>query len=167
MSRLACLVVLACGGATLVAAPGEASRTVDQAYAVPSDGVLHLTGHGFGHGHGMSQYGAQGAAKQGLTHQQILAFYYPGTTLGTTTGSMRVKLSGATANSLVVQNAAGLRVRSVGSGHVVRRHRHRRHPVAAADVGDQHARSTTTPAPGTTPCAHAAGRRRVLRPGRR
>ena len=82
---------------------------------MPSDGVLHLTGHGFGHGHGMSQYGAQGAAHQGLTHQQILAFYYPGTTLGTTTGSMRVKLSGATANSLVVQNAAGLRVRSAGS----------------------------------------------------
>ena len=115
VAPLVCVVVLACGGATLVAAPGEASRAVNQAYAVPSNGVLALTGHGFGHGHGMSQYGAQGAAKQGLTHQQILAFYYPGTTLGTTTGSMRVKLSGATADSLVVQDATGLRARSVGS----------------------------------------------------
>ena len=49
---------------------------------MPADGVLRLTGHGYGHGHGMSQYGAQGAALQGLTYQQILAFYYPGTTLG-------------------------------------------------------------------------------------
>jgi SpoIID/LytB domain protein len=115
VAPLASLLVLACGGATLVAAPGEASRSVDQAYVVPSDGVLHLTGHGFGHGHGMSQYGAQGAAKQGLTHQQILAFYYPGTALGTTTGSIRVRLSGATAKSLVVQHATGLKVRSAGS----------------------------------------------------
>ena len=37
------------------------------------------TGHGYGHGHGMSQYGAQGAAQQGLGWQQILDFYYPGT----------------------------------------------------------------------------------------
>jgi stage II sporulation protein D len=108
-------VVVAALVPALVAAPGEASRAVNQTYAVPSNGVLQLTGHGFGHGHGMSQYGAQGAARQGLTHQQILAFYYPGTTLGTTTGSMRVKLSGATTKSLVVQNASGLEVRSAGS----------------------------------------------------
>src|ERR1700710_129097 len=98
-----------------LAAPGSASRTVSQSYAVPANGTLQLTGHGFGHGHGMSQYGDQGAAKRGLTWRQIMAFYYPGTTLGTTTGSMRVKLSGATAKSLVVQNATGLRVRTAGS----------------------------------------------------
>ena len=32
-----------------------------------------------GHGWGMSQYGAYGAARKGLTWKQILAFYYPGT----------------------------------------------------------------------------------------
>ena len=34
----------------------------------------------------MSQYGAQGAAKQGLTYKQIIDFYYPGTTWSQVTG---------------------------------------------------------------------------------
>ena len=46
--------------------------------ARPADGVFHLEGRGYGHGHGMSQFGAEGAARQGLTPAQILAFYYPG-----------------------------------------------------------------------------------------
>ena len=66
----------------LLAAPGQASRTVSESYTVPSGGRLQLTGHGYGHGHGMSQYGAQGAAIQGLSYGQIVAFYYPGTVLG-------------------------------------------------------------------------------------
>ena len=63
-------------GAALLApvAGADASVTVAQSYAVPASGVLAITGHGFGHGHGMSQYGAQGAAKQGLTSAQILRF---------------------------------------------------------------------------------------------
>jgi stage II sporulation protein D len=44
-----------------------------------------FTGHGYGHGVGMGQYGAQGYALQGWTHEQILAHYYQGTTLGPTT----------------------------------------------------------------------------------
>ena len=78
--------------------------------------MLRLTGHGFGHGHGMSQYGAQGAALKGLTHRQILAFYYPGTTLGTTTGSIRVLISADSDGDVRVLPSAGLRVREVGSG---------------------------------------------------
>lgn len=35
-------------------------------------------GHGFGHGVGMSQYGALGLARQGATAAQILEHYYPG-----------------------------------------------------------------------------------------
>ncbi len=112
--RVATVVVAATVAATLVAAPGTASRTVNQAYAVPSDGLLRLTGHGFGHGHGMSQYGAQGAAKQGRTHQQILAFYYPGTTLGSTTGTIRVLISADTDHDVRVVPASGLAVRQVG-----------------------------------------------------
>jgi stage II sporulation protein D len=42
-----------------------------------------VTGHGWGHGVGMSQYGAYGYAQHGATYQQILAHYYPGTTLDT------------------------------------------------------------------------------------
>jgi stage II sporulation protein D len=43
-----------------------------------------VKGAGFGHGVGMSQYGAYGFAKHGFPYDQILAHYYTGTTLGTT-----------------------------------------------------------------------------------
>ncbi len=38
-----------------------------------------LTGRGYGHGVGMSQWGASAMAEQGKTYEEILAFYYPGT----------------------------------------------------------------------------------------
>ncbi|MEW9672266.1 SpoIID/LytB domain-containing protein [Ammoniphilus sp. 3BR4] len=40
-----------------------------------------VSGNGFGHGVGMSQYGAKSMADQGLSMESILSFYYPGTTL--------------------------------------------------------------------------------------
>jgi SpoIID/LytB domain protein len=44
--------------------------------------VLVVSGHGWGHGLGLSQWGAYGYAKHGWTYDRILAHYYPGTTLG-------------------------------------------------------------------------------------
>ena len=41
-----------------------------------------LRGAGWGHGIGMSQYGAYGYAKHGADYRTILAHYYEGTTLG-------------------------------------------------------------------------------------
>lgn len=41
-----------------------------------SGGKLHISGHGFGHGVGMSQYGALGMAKAGKSYRQILHYYY-------------------------------------------------------------------------------------------
>jgi len=38
-------------------------------------------GHGYGHGVGMSQWGAQGMAQNGASCEQILRHYYPGTEL--------------------------------------------------------------------------------------
>ena len=46
-------------------------------------GIWVIRGAGFGHGIGMSQYGAYGSARNGLTHDAILSQYYTGTTLGT------------------------------------------------------------------------------------
>lgn len=43
--------------------------------------AFQFDGHGWGHGVGMSQYGAKGMAEQGFTYDEILAFYYPGTYL--------------------------------------------------------------------------------------
>ena len=42
-----------------------------------------VRGAGFGHGIGLSQYGAYGFAQKGFTYQQILSRYYAGTQLGT------------------------------------------------------------------------------------
>ena len=41
-----------------------------------------IRGAGFGHGIGMSQYGAYGFALKGRGYQEIMAHYYKGTRLG-------------------------------------------------------------------------------------
>jgi len=46
-----------------------------------ADGVFLFTVTGFGHGVGMSQYGANVMAAGGADHRAILAHYYPGTEL--------------------------------------------------------------------------------------
>jgi stage II sporulation protein D len=52
-----------------------------------------VKGAGFGHGVGMSQYGAYGYAKHGFGYRDILAHYYTGTRTGTTADrSVRVLL---------------------------------------------------------------------------
>jgi len=63
--------------------------------AAAGSGPLFLfSGHGWGHGVGMSQYGAWGLAVHGYTYQQILAHYYPGTTIGAAqTNLVRVLLA--------------------------------------------------------------------------
>jgi stage II sporulation protein D len=51
--------------------------------AAPAQGASRFTirGAGFGHGVGMSQYGAMGYAQHGWTYDRILAHYYTGTAL--------------------------------------------------------------------------------------
>jgi stage II sporulation protein D len=46
------------------------------------EAVFVVSGRGWGHGVGMSQYGAYGQALAGRTYDQILAHYYTGTQLG-------------------------------------------------------------------------------------
>jgi stage II sporulation protein D len=47
-----------------------------------SKSSLTIRGRGYGHGVGMSQYGALGFAKRGSGYREILAHYYRGTSLG-------------------------------------------------------------------------------------
>ena len=54
-------------------------RVTGYVYALPATFVF--SGKGFGHGVGMSQWGAQGMALTGASYQQILAHYYQGTAL--------------------------------------------------------------------------------------
>jgi stage II sporulation protein D len=41
--------------------------------------ILNITTRGYGHGVGLSQYGANGMAKEGKTYKEILEYYYVGT----------------------------------------------------------------------------------------
>jgi len=45
------------------------------------DGLVELSGRGYGHGAGMCQWGAIGRARAGQTYEHILATYYPGAVL--------------------------------------------------------------------------------------
>lgn len=82
----------------VTASPARAEVTVNEVYVLGPGTVLQMEGRGWGHGRGMSQYGALGAAsKAGKTADQITAFYYPGTAKGSVPNrSMRVKLSADT-----------------------------------------------------------------------
>jgi stage II sporulation protein D len=66
--------------AALVAPVGATTTTTTTTSASASQ--LYISGAGFGHGVGMSQYGAAGFALHGYTYEQILSHYYSATTLG-------------------------------------------------------------------------------------
>jgi stage II sporulation protein D len=70
--------------------------------------VFQINGGGYGHGIGMSQYGADGYALHGESYQFILAHYYQGTTLGTVNPNETVRVLLATgAAHFTGANAAG------------------------------------------------------------
>ena len=144
----------------LVSVPAPASAASDR-WDVEGEPTLRIQGRGFGHGHGMSQYGAEGAARQGLSAEEILAFYYPGTEAGRASGRISVLVSADTTDDLVVRPRSGLRLTDLGTGertvlpddvgaqaveHVVRRAdggtQAARHPqqVGAGSPGQRHRR---------------------------
>src|SRR3954462_500589 len=79
--------------------------------------VLAVSGRGWGHGLGLSQFGAYGYANHGWSYDRILAHYYSGTTLGPAkVATVRVLLAAekkTSLNSIVawsVTDAAGTKV---------------------------------------------------------
>lgn len=91
--------------------------SAEEAFTRPASGVWTVQGHGWGHGHGMSQWGANGAARQGVPYQTILGAYYPGTTLTTVPDStIRVKLT-VDSTQLRVSGSEGL-IAIEGNGRV-------------------------------------------------
>ena len=77
---------------------------------------ITVTGRGFGHGIGMSQYGALGRAKAGDSWKQILSFYYPHTGLDGANGKIRVVLEGDTSTDVTVRPRSDLTAQSLGNG---------------------------------------------------
>ncbi|HVV57890.1 MAG TPA: SpoIID/LytB domain-containing protein [Gaiellaceae bacterium] len=105
--RLAACALLLFGGVSsgLLAATGRLGTTTSVATGTgtsaagpttttnPARVVLAVSGHGWGHGLGLSQWGAYGYAKHGWTYDRILGHYYTGTTLGhSAISTIRVQL---------------------------------------------------------------------------
>lgn len=113
------VLALTAAGATASAAPAPAATPTAVGAATTSATAasgLTITGKGFGHGHGMSQWGAYGAATQGVSWQQIIAHYYPGTTMSAI-GNPTVRVSlRSDLGQAAVTAAPGL-VATYGSGH--------------------------------------------------
>jgi SpoIID/LytB domain protein len=83
--------------ALLTAAPAQAASR------------LVVKGAGFGHGVGMSQYGAYGFAERGVGHADILRHYYTGAQIGRLgSGASRVRVLLKTASQIVFTNAASV-----------------------------------------------------------
>jgi stage II sporulation protein D len=59
---------------------GKAPKPYSSNFEIRAEGTNFILydGHGFGHGIGLSQWGAQNLATKGYTHTQILAYFYPG-----------------------------------------------------------------------------------------
>jgi len=67
--------------AALLAALGLSGPSATHA-APPAGPMFFISGHGWGHGVGLAQYGAYGYALHGWSSADIVAHYYPGTDLG-------------------------------------------------------------------------------------
>ena len=78
--------------------------------AAPAHGAARLvvSGAGFGHGIGMSQYGAMGYARAGAGHAAILAHYYSGTQLGALGGPQGVRVLLKTASRIAFAGASSI-----------------------------------------------------------
>ncbi len=64
---------------TVAAVPAAGQQAPASSYG---EAVFLVSGRGWGHGVGMSQYGAYGQAQAGRTYAEILGHYYSGTTIG-------------------------------------------------------------------------------------
>ncbi len=93
--------------------------------ASPASAAKHrftIRGAGFGHGIGMSQYGAYGYALHGTTYDAILRHYYTGTALGSTdtSATVRVLLQSSGSASFSGGIRAGSKTLSAGRTYRVR-----------------------------------------------
>jgi stage II sporulation protein D len=105
---------------------GAAQPTHQATHAARSQ-ALFVTGHGWGHGVGLAQYGADGYAQHGWSYDRIVEHYYPGTTLDQAqrrsvrvllqAGSRRVVLSSDVQFS--VRDGAGTRHRLAAGSYTV------------------------------------------------
>ncbi len=103
-------LVLALAGLAFCLLPLSAVAGSADAKTTPamvwSPATLVFSGHGWGHGVGLSQYGAYGYAQHGYTYDQMIAHYYPGTELSSAPSkTIRVLLKSG-ASRLTISSSA-------------------------------------------------------------
>jgi stage II sporulation protein D len=91
---------------------GGAARPAPAAGPQPGEPVFVITGRGWGHGVGMSQWGANGLARRGTPYDRILAHYYRGTTIGQAPVAKVRVLLGVGKSSVTIASEAPFRVRA-------------------------------------------------------
>ncbi|MFP5255559.1 MAG: SpoIID/LytB domain-containing protein [Acidimicrobiia bacterium] len=93
----------------VVSATWAAAPAAHASGAVP---VLVLDGTGWGHGVGLSQWGAEYLARTGRSASDILATFYPGAQLATAQGTVRVAVHTPSAPTTTLTFPQGGQVRS-------------------------------------------------------
>ena len=97
----------------LTASVGAGTRAASPAPPPVTATTFLVSGRGWGHGVGMSQYGALGFANEGRLHEEILAHFYPGTVLGPApVGRVRV-LVAESKPKLTISSKTPFRIRDV------------------------------------------------------
>ena len=114
LHRRALSTSVAVAGLLAATAVTAAPAAADAAWDVPHSATIAIDGHGYGHGKGLSQYGAQRAASLGRSYRDIVGHYYPGTRWGTASGSVRVWISRDLTNDVQVQARSALVARTTG-----------------------------------------------------
>ncbi|HEY2656770.1 MAG TPA: hypothetical protein VGI55_13340, partial [Solirubrobacteraceae bacterium] len=99
MRHLPGAVAVAVASATLALSEGMAAFAgAASAEAATTASGFYISGAGYGHGVGMSQYGALGFAQHGYSYRAILSHYYRDTTLS--------RVSPSTTVTVLVKNGA-------------------------------------------------------------
>ena len=109
----------AAASSSVSTAAATSSSTSSKSVSVPSSKSFSFKGHGYGHGIGMSQYGAEGAARDGKKYASILSHYYPGAKLGSKSGTIRALVSGDSTDSVMVEGRSGMKLKYLSSGKTI------------------------------------------------
>jgi stage II sporulation protein D len=113
MSRALVLTAgVLCGFLAAGATAGASKPRKSRSAAAPSSGaVFVVSGRGWGHGVGMSQWGAHGFARRGVSYERILAHYYRGTAIERAPVSKVRVLLASGKKQLTIESEAPFRVK--------------------------------------------------------